>query len=128
MNSETNLFDYFQMFYKRRRMIITLVASVTLATLIRTYLSPKFYQATATLLPPLEQREPSALGLDVSKVSQLSGGLISTPTTTVDIFVAMLKSRTMADALVDKFDLMKVYQTSSREGAQKRLRATHESL
>jgi len=42
---------------------------------------------------------------------------------TSDLFVAMLNSRTMADGLINRFDLMKVFGTRSREGARGRLKS-----
>ena len=121
MNSEPNLLDYLRVLYARRILIVVLVVTATAASLILTLNTPKTYRATTTLLPSLENKEPGGL-IDVGKISQLAGGIVSTPVTPTDLFVAMLKSRTMADALIDKFDLLKTYGTDSREIARGRLK------
>lgn len=61
------------------------------------------------------------MGMEFSRISQLTGGLLPAPTTPADLFVAMLKSRTMADAVVDQFDLMRVYEAEYRDQARRRL-------
>ena len=43
------------------------------------------------------------------------------PATPTDIFVAMLKSRVMADEVIKQFDLMKVYEAKTRQDARKAL-------
>ncbi|MHB8481637.1 MAG: GumC family protein [Nitrospiria bacterium] len=115
---EPNLLDYLKILRARRKTMAGVVISALIITFIYSLLTPKIYQSTATLLPPVDRKE-LGLGIDISKVSQFTG--ISTPTTTTDVFMSMLKSRTMADAVIDKFNLLKVYDTKSRESARKRL-------
>lgn len=121
---EINLIDYLKVLIGRRKLIGAVIASVTLVTLFYTLVvSPKIYQATASLLPPTDKKDSMGFmsgGVDMSKVSQFVGG-ISAPATPNDIFLSMLKSRTMADAIIDKFGLMKVYAVKLRESARKRL-------
>ena len=124
MNEETelNLVDYLKVLYRQKKMIMILVFSATLIILIYTLLSPKIYQATATLLPTMDHKD-GGLGMDLAKVSQFASGFISTPTTSTDLFLSMLKSRTMAEAVIDKFDLLNVYRIKSRELAIRKLQA-----
>jgi len=46
------------------------------------------------------------------------------PATPTDIFAAMLKSRIMADEVIKKFDLMKLYQAKTMEDARRALEDT----
>lgn len=118
--NEPNLFDYLKVLFRHRRTMAIVIVSALVITLIYTLLTPKIYQSTATLLPPMGQKDLGGFGgMDISKVSQFAG--ISTPATTTDVFMSMLKSRTLLDAVINKFDLMAVYQTKSRERAEKRL-------
>src|SRR6202162_4214736 len=120
---EINLIDYLKVLKRKRKLIGAVVLSATMATLVYSLVTPKIYQATASLLPPTDKKDAMGLmsgGVDMSKVSQFVGG-ISAPATPNDVFLSMLKSRTMGDAIIDKFSLMKVYDVKLRESARKRL-------
>jgi tyrosine-protein kinase Etk/Wzc len=98
---------------------ITLAATV-LATII-VLVVPKMYTATATILPP--QQNQSVLS---SLVGQVGGAAtldlnelgLKNP---ADVFVAMLHSRTVEDALVNRFDLRKSYNVRQYQDARKTL-------
>ncbi|MBE0616719.1 MAG: lipopolysaccharide biosynthesis protein, partial [Proteobacteria bacterium] len=65
--------------------------------------------ATARILPPQEAKGGLGAGLlgtlgDLSALAGFSGG--ASPG---DLYVGMLQSRTVADAIIDRFDLMRVY-------------------
>jgi uncharacterized protein involved in exopolysaccharide biosynthesis len=104
----------------REKMLIilfTLVATI-LATII-VFIIPKMYTATATILPPQQnQSMVSAL------LGQVAGGAtldlrdlgLKNPS---DVFVAMLKSRTVEDALINRFDLRKIYNVKRYQDARK---------
>lgn len=100
-----------------------IVFASTVATLVYTLSLPKIYKATTTLLPPMGQDKLGGLGMDIGQISQFAGGLIPTPATPTDVFVAMLKSRTMASKVVDQFGLKNVYKATSREAAIKKLKS-----
>jgi len=97
-----------------------LVATIVLTTLLGTYavsalLLPKAYESTATLLPQLDSKEGGSLAALLATTGaggmaqNLGVGLPSMPTTPTDVFVAILKSRVMADEAIAKFGLMAVY-------------------
>lgn len=105
---------------KRKRMILGAAAvSAAIATAISMVL-PSIYGATVKLLPP-QQAQSSASML----LSQL-GGLAGMATgaglkNPADTYVAMLKSRTVADRMIDRFSLQGHYELQSREKARARL-------
>ncbi len=105
---------------KKRILQITLAAAL-MATIIA-FLLPTMYTATTTLLPP--QQTQSALSLMLGQVGVLSrlGAAsdlgLKNPS---DLFVAMLKSRTIEDNLVNRFDLRKVYRVKRYQDARKKL-------
>ena len=102
---------------KRPILQVTLGAAI-LATII-VFLVPKMYTATATILPP--QQNQSILS---TLVGQVAGGNnvdlrdlgLKNPS---DVFVAMLKSRTVEDALINRFDLRKAYSKKTYQDARK---------
>jgi uncharacterized protein involved in exopolysaccharide biosynthesis len=84
---------------------------------------PQWYTATTRMLPPQQGQSTAA-----AMLSQLGGGLgglaggalgIKNPT---DLYVGMLRSDTVADALIARFDLKKVYGQELLVDTRKALR------
>jgi uncharacterized protein involved in exopolysaccharide biosynthesis len=104
----------------KKRILQITVGATLLATLI-VFIVPKMYTATATILPP--QQNQSVLSTLVGQVGgaatlDLSNLGLKNPS---DVFVAMLKSRTVEDALVNRFDLRKIYNVKRYQDARKTL-------
>ena len=116
---EPTLLDYWRTIWRYRFFILLFFVITVGVTFIFSLLSPKIYRATATILPPQEKR--------VSGLSQMLGAAginiqgISQPTSTTDVFMALLKSRRMKDEVINRFDLQKVYKTKTKEEARKKL-------
>jgi uncharacterized protein involved in exopolysaccharide biosynthesis len=105
---------------KKRILQITFAVAV-LATIVA-FLLPKMYTATTTILPP--QQKPSALSLMLGQIgvlSKLGGASDLGLQNSADLFVAMLKSRTIEDNLINRFDLRKVYSVERYQDARKKL-------
>ncbi len=105
---------------RRSRFLILNVVAVTLLALVVSLLLPKWYGARAVLLPPTED------DLGTSAFSQLFprgvGGMhIPGAPTLGDLFVSVLKSRTVADRIIERFDLVKRYDVRDQEMAAKEL-------
>jgi len=107
----------------RKKFILgmTLVAAVAAAGI--SLLIPNVYRASARLLPP-QQAQSGAMGLlsQLGGAAGMAGGLagIKSPN---ELYVGMLRSRTVADQLLDQHGLLKVYDTGSREKARLQLAA-----
>lgn len=97
-----------------------LVAAIVLVSLLGTYagsmlLLPKSYESTTTLLPQLDSKEGGGLAALLTATGaggmaqNLGATLPNMPTTPTDVFVAILKSRVMADDVIAKFGLMALY-------------------
>jgi uncharacterized protein involved in exopolysaccharide biosynthesis len=102
----------------KRLLLLPLGAGVL--ALGATYLVPKTYTASTLLLPPQQQQSAAASAL--AQLSALSGlaaaGGARTPG---DQYVALLRSRSVADRLIDTFELMKVYEVELRFEAREAL-------
>src|SRR5215831_17816541 len=102
---------------KKPVLLFTFAATIFAAIIV--FIIPKMYTATATILPP-QQNQSMATAL----LGQVAGGAtldlrdlgLKNPS---DVFVAMLKSRTVEDALVNRFDLRKVYNVKRYQDARK---------
>ncbi len=100
-SEEINLLDYLDVIFKRRKMIIRNTLLAGLMMLVLSFLLPKTYTATTTLLPPGEGEQNGLRSLLLnSPVSLFNAPGI--PASSSDIFVEILKSRTVAEAVLSK--------------------------
>lgn len=101
----------------RRRVLVAAILFISLAGTfgVSTLLLPKMYESTATLLPQLDSKEGGGLAALLTATGaggmaqNLGASLPNMPTTPTDVFVAILKSRVMADEVIAKFGLMALY-------------------
>jgi len=116
---ELTLLDYWRTIWRYRFFILLLFIIAVGTTLVFSLISPKIYRATATILPPQEKQVSglsqmlAATGINIQGISQ--------PTSTTDVFMALLKSRRMKDEVINRFDLQKVYKTKTKEEARGKL-------
>lgn len=116
-----NLLEYCGVIKKRRKLILLIVFIVTLCTAIYSLTIPKTY-LSETLIMPLEgsgKRTPSSfitLAAGMNALPFLGGGLSGTPARQL---MVLLKSWTLAEAVVNKYDLKKVLFKDRWEGKNK---------
>ena len=108
--SEAGIAEYVDALVKHRKFIGSIVGGSFLFSVLVSLLLPKMYMATARILPP-QKTSPSFASLisDVdSPLNGLSQKLLNqqTPAT---LYVGIMKSRTVADALNKKFKLNELY-------------------
>lgn len=119
-DDEINLLEYLLVIVKHKKMIFfSCVVTFVVACGI-TLLMPNIYTSTARILPPQESKGglSSMLG-GVGDLAALAG--ISTGGGSGELYVGMLKSRTIADAIINRFDLMDHYEWETRTGAYRAL-------
>jgi capsule polysaccharide export protein KpsE/RkpR len=87
---------------------------VGLVALGITFVVPKTYLSKTVFVPP--QQQQSAAAAAISQLGALSGlaGAAAGIKTPADQYLALLQSATVADRLIDQFDLMKVYDVEYR--------------
>ncbi|GFE58596.1 Wzz/FepE/Etk N-terminal domain-containing protein [Geobacter sp. AOG1] len=113
------ILDYLIVLLKWKRLIVwTTVAAVVLSAIV-SLLIPKIYKAEARILPPQQASGGAASQL----LNQLGGlgvspGLVGMKTTN-DLYIGLLKSRTVLDRMVDRFNLLVVYNVKYREDARR---------
>ncbi len=112
-----NLLDYCRVLIKYRWLIGWITGSALVISVIVSLLLPSIYAATSSILPPQQEALFSTAAL-----SQIASGLGSEYLTstigTPDLWVGILKSHTVRDAIIDTFDLKKVYGVKTIEGAR----------
>jgi uncharacterized protein involved in exopolysaccharide biosynthesis len=112
VRQKADFLDYLFVLYKWRRFIIINVGIVVVLAVTISLLLPKWYRATASILPPKEPDMLGSFGAATSVLKGLSGarGLkgLGQNQGAYNYF-AILKSRTAMEAVVRKFDLISVY-------------------
>ena len=119
---EISLLDLLLVVVENLRLLVLGPLAVGLAALGISSMIPPTYTAKTQFLPPQQQQSSaSALvqALGVGAIGGLSAGLsIKNP---ADQYIAFLKSQSIQDAMVDRFDLLKRYDTKFRVDARKAL-------
>jgi uncharacterized protein involved in exopolysaccharide biosynthesis len=110
---------------KNRIYIIRWTGIIFLAAIVVSFIIPPVYTAETTLLPPEQSPSLLAMGLTgtssgITGLSRLSGMLpgISSPSY---LYAAILQSRTIREALVNRFDLLKRFSCRNSEDACRQL-------
>ena len=110
---------------REKKTILQIMLVVVLFTAVVVYgLVKPWFTAQATFLPP--QNAPgSRLSQLASQLGPLGGavGALGGLKSPGDAYIGILGSRTIADAMVAKFDLQKVYNAKKLSAAEKRLKA-----
>jgi len=100
--------EIFGIIQKNRKFILIILIIIGVFASLISLIMPKTYRASTVLLPPKAQASSSLLGM----VSNLPlGGFLSGESDETMKFLAILKSRTIKEDVVNRFDLMKVYNS-----------------
>jgi len=105
---------------KRKFFIFKFIAIALILSTVAVFLLPKTYTANTKILPPQQNQSMAATAMlsQLGPLAALAGqgmGLRSSN----DVFTGMLHSDTVADALIDRFSLMKVYDKKLRAEARR---------
>lgn len=98
---------------------VPIVAAVTTALFSLTL--PATYTAETRILPPQQNQQQLAALLGQLNNIGLAG--LAAGKNPNDVYIAMLKSRTVADALIERFDLNKVFNQTLQSATRKALEA-----
>ncbi|HUN60733.1 MAG TPA: GNVR domain-containing protein [Candidatus Sulfotelmatobacter sp.] len=121
-SAEVSLLDLLLVLARRRRDLLLGTIAVAVAAAIISFLLPNRFTATTVILPP-QQTSSSAVALlgqlgNISPLASLAGGTLGLKNPN-DLQVAMLKSRTVEDAMVARFNLMALYHEPRLSEARK---------
>lgn len=121
-DNEISLLDLLIVLAERKQLILKVTAVFAILAIVISLLLPKRYTAMVTLLPPQQNTSlasalTSQLG-NLGGIAALAGGssLLKNPN---DMFVAMFKSRTVEDAMIQRFGLMGEYHKKYLSDARK---------
>ena len=120
-DDEINLLDLLQVVVDNLRLLVLVPLVAGLLALGITFAIPATYTATTKFMPPQQQQSGAAAML--AGLGALGGlaGAASGLKNPADQYVAFLQSRSVQDALIDRFKLTERYETKFREDARKTL-------
>lgn len=106
--------DYLLVIASHKKMIMSTTVGVALITALLTLFMPNIYTSKTTIVPIQEDKSlmPALMG-QMGGLVGLAGGSLGGPTQ-ADLYVTMLKSDSVKDALIERFKLMEVYKKKFR--------------
>jgi tyrosine-protein kinase Etk/Wzc len=121
---DSSLLDVLIILARKKIFVVLFTLGAGIVASIISLILPVRYTATTILLPPNQNNSVSSLLLN-----QLSGGLGSLASSAgsglgiknpADMYVSIFHSRTIEDAMVNRFDLMKEYRVKRMSDARKK--------
>ena len=115
---EISILDLLIVIAERKRIILGITAVFIILAIAYSLTLPNGYTATATLLPPQDSSVSASLASQLGGIAALAGGGFGIKNSN-DTFVALLKSRTVEDAMAQHFGLMQEYHVQHLSDAGK---------
>ena len=121
-DDEVSLLDLLIILARSKWFIIRITIGLGLTALIISLFLPKRYTALTTVLPPQQSSSLSSALMsqigNLGSLGALAGSSMGLKNPN-DMYVAMFKSRTVEDAMIQRFDLMKEYRQKYMSTARK---------
>lgn len=114
-----DLFAYCKAMLQRKKLIGVITLSACVLSVVLSLILPKVYAAKASILPPQQDSSITSV-LQSSSLGSLAGGLLGSKSQS-DLWVGILKSQTVMDAVIERFNLRELYSTKTIEDTRKKL-------
>jgi tyrosine-protein kinase Etk/Wzc len=119
---EINLLEVVQLLVKRKLFIIKVCVIALIVSVIYSLTLPNIYSATAKILPP-QKDSGGGLSALLGQAGGLAGLAAAGGFGGGDLYLGILKSRSVADAVIRRLDLTSIYQAKTVEAARMKLDA-----
>ena len=124
-DDEISLLDLLIVLAKHKHLVLGVPLAAGILAAIISLLMPNIYTGTTRILPPQQSVSAASallnqLGGALGGFGGLAGGALGVRNPN-DLYVGMLKSRTVADNLISRFDLSKVYNEDRLSDVRRRL-------
>jgi tyrosine-protein kinase Etk/Wzc len=124
--TEESLWDYVRIVTRHWKLEIGIFLAGCLIAVTYSLHLPNIYEATASVLPPQESGGGRALLSSIATqpgMDAITSAFMPNLSGSKDTFVGILKSRTMLDDVIKKFDLVKVYGVDGSKAPMRNARA-----
>jgi uncharacterized protein involved in exopolysaccharide biosynthesis len=120
-DDEISLLDLLIVLAKHKKMIAVVTFGAAILSVVVSLLLPNIYTATAKVLPPQQSQSAAAIMLgQLSGLAGLTGSSLGIKNPN-DLYVGMLKSRTVADNIIGRFELQRLYDQGTMVETRKEL-------
>jgi uncharacterized protein involved in exopolysaccharide biosynthesis len=123
--TEVSLLDLVVLLVERKRLIIRFVLGAAVLAIVVSLLLPVRYEAKVVLLPPQQNSSVGSALLgqignmgSLASLASLAGGSLGIKNP-ADMYVSLLTSRTVEDAMIQRFNLMAEYREKRMSDARK---------
>ena len=115
---EINLLELLQVIVKRKAFILKVCAAAVVLSICYSLTLKNIYTATAKLLPPQKESSGglSALLSQAGGLAGLAGGGLGGSS---DLYMGILKSRSVADAVIKRLDLQTEFKTTNLDDTRR---------
>jgi uncharacterized protein involved in exopolysaccharide biosynthesis len=117
---EIKLLDLLIVLAKHKKRIIGVTLAAALMAVGYALSLPNIYTATAKILPPQSQSSASAMLSQLGGLAGMAGSSLGIKNPN-DLYIAMLKSRSLMEKVVKRVDLQKIYKQETLNGAMSAL-------
>ena len=120
-DAEINLLDFLIILLRHKKLVIYItLGTAVIAAIISLVMTP-IYEAKSTILPP-RQSSPGISQLLSSSALAIMGGGLPGIKNSGELYISLLKSRSVLDNVIARLNLLKYYEVRSRYAARRRLR------
>jgi len=118
-DDEISLLDLLIVLAKHKKLILGLSLVAAVLAVGISLLMPNIYTATTKILPPQQAQSSAAAMLgQLGALAGAAGGALGIKNPN-DLYIAMLKSRSVADRLIERFKLKELYEQETLTGTYK---------
>ncbi len=117
-DAEINLLDLAIVLAKHKWLVLGLPFATAILAVIYSLLLPNIYTASTKILPP-QQNQSTAAGMlaQLGGLGGVAGGALGIKNPN-DLYVGMLKSRTVADSMIQRFNLHAAFEQKLQSGTR----------
>ncbi len=121
-DEQVSLLEHLIVLAKHKALVLGLPAAAAAISAAVSLLLPTYYTGVTKILPPQQTQATSSVLAQLGNLAGLAGAAAASGLKNPnDLYVGMLKSRTVADNLIQRFDLNKLYDEKYQSLTRKRL-------
>ena len=119
---EINLLEYWEVLVRRKKLIGCIVGGCFVASIILAFILPKKYVSTTSIMPPQEDSSMASamMGSLPGGLGSLAGGFLGMKSP-ADLWVGILDSQSVRDAVIERFKLKERFEQESIEDTREKL-------
>lgn len=112
-NEKIELLFLVEVLVKYLRLIVGLPLAIMLMTAVYMLMQPNIYTAQTLILPTQDEKGTASMMAQLGGLAAMAGISVSGATTT-DLYITMLKSETLRDSIIDRFNLLELLKAKYR--------------